>query len=49
MDGIRVILEPAYRHQSIENSFSAVFVAFWPVLRFREGIILYGLIKKTHI
>jgi len=38
---LRVILEPACRHQSIEHTASAVFVAFWLVLPFREGGILY--------
>ena len=44
MDGIRVILEPVCRHQSIEHTASAVFVAFWLVLPFREGRTLYSLV-----
>ena len=46
LGGIRVILEPACIHQSIEHTASAVPVAFWLVLPFREGRILYGL--KTY-
>jgi len=43
----RVILEPACRHQSIEHTASPVLVALRLVLSFREGRILYGLIKNT--
>ena len=42
-----MILESACRHQSLEHTISAAFVAFWPVLQFRERIILYGLIKNV--
>ena len=31
---------------SIKNTASAVFVTSWLVLLFREGLILYGLVKN---
>ena len=33
-------------NQSIEHTACAVFVAFWLVLQFREGRILYGSAKN---
>ena len=46
LDGIRIILELACMNQSIEHTACAVFVAFWLVLQFREGRILYGSAKN---
>ena len=43
---MKVILELACRYQSIEYTARAVFVGFWLVLPFREGMILYDLVKK---